>query len=116
MSSGEAVATDVQQRLLLEAAWEAVARGGIDPVSLRGSATGVFAGVMYSDYGSLLAGDRVVGVRGNGSAPSVASGGGAGGRGAGGPGGEGGTAGAAVGAGPRSRAPAPPRRLALARA
>ncbi|MEO3798374.1 polyketide synthase, partial [Nonomuraea sp. B10E15] len=40
-----------QQRLLLEASWEAVERAGIDPVGLRGSRTGVFAGVMYHDYG-----------------------------------------------------------------
>ncbi|GAA3291223.1 hypothetical protein GCM10020295_07520 [Streptomyces cinereospinus] len=41
---------DPQQRLLLECSWEAIERAGIDPVSLRGSATGVFAGVMYHDY------------------------------------------------------------------
>ncbi|WP_420884071.1 SDR family NAD(P)-dependent oxidoreductase, partial [Micromonospora sp. CPCC 205547] len=46
----EALAMDPQQRLLLEASWEAIERAGIDPVSLRGSATGVFAGMMYHDY------------------------------------------------------------------
>ncbi len=44
MSPREALATDAQQRLLLETAWEALERAGIGPVSLRGSATGVFAG------------------------------------------------------------------------
>ncbi|MEO3797846.1 SDR family NAD(P)-dependent oxidoreductase, partial [Nonomuraea sp. B10E15] len=51
ISPREALAMDAQQRLLLEASWEAVERAGIDPVGLRGSRTGVFAGVMYHDYG-----------------------------------------------------------------
>ncbi|MHA4820378.1 type I polyketide synthase, partial [Streptomyces aculeolatus] len=46
----EALAIDPQQRLLLETAWEAFEHAGIDPESLHGSATGVFAGVMYHDY------------------------------------------------------------------
>ncbi|MGW2327121.1 SDR family NAD(P)-dependent oxidoreductase [Streptomyces sp. NPDC001700] len=50
----EALATDPQQRLLLEAAWEVVERAGIDPVSLKGSPTGVYAGVMYHDYATGL--------------------------------------------------------------
>ncbi|WP_328345676.1 type I polyketide synthase [Micromonospora sp. NBC_00421] len=52
LSPREAVATDPQQRLLLEVVWEALERGGIDPASLAGSSTGVYAGVMYNDYGS----------------------------------------------------------------
>ncbi|QEU89615.1 SDR family NAD(P)-dependent oxidoreductase [Streptomyces kanamyceticus] len=43
---------DPQQRLLLEASWEVFERAGIDPGLLRGSATGVFAGVMHHDYAS----------------------------------------------------------------
>ncbi|WP_328455592.1 type I polyketide synthase [Amycolatopsis sp. NBC_00438] len=74
MSPREAVATDTQQRLLLEVSWEAIERAGIDPRVLRGSRTGVFAGVMYNDYNSLVSGGDLEAYQGNGSAGSVASG------------------------------------------
>ncbi|RZD55374.1 beta-ketoacyl synthase [Streptomyces albidoflavus] len=76
MSPREALATDPQHRLLLETAWEALEQAGLDPRELRGSRTGVYAGLMYSDYAARLGRvpPEVEGYVGNGTAPSVATG------------------------------------------
>ncbi|MEV6280664.1 type I polyketide synthase [Nocardia sp. NPDC051832] len=76
ISPREATAMDPQQRLLLQSTWEAFEHAGIDPESVRGSRTGVFAGVMYHDYLSRLHAvpEALAGYVGTGGAASIASG------------------------------------------
>ncbi|MET8584725.1 type I polyketide synthase [Streptomyces collinus] len=76
ISPREAVAMDPQQRLMLEASWEAFERAGIDPRSVHGSRTGVFAGVMYHDWATRPGEipEEYAGYLGNGGHTAVVSG------------------------------------------
>ncbi|MGC1737561.1 type I polyketide synthase, partial [Mycobacterium sp.] len=72
VAPSEALATDPQHRMLLELSWEALERAGIDPTTLRGSATGVFAGIIAQGYGMLA--EEIEGYRLTGMTSSVATG------------------------------------------
>ncbi|MEU1802447.1 type I polyketide synthase [Streptomyces sp. NPDC019937] len=76
ISPREALALDPQQRLLLETAWETFEDAGLRPDTLDGSATGVFAGVVTQEYGSLVhqGSEPVDGFLLTGTTASVASG------------------------------------------
>ncbi len=57
ISPREAVRVDPQQRLVLEVAWEALEDAGLAPASLAHSNTGIYVGVIGSDYGLLTSRD-----------------------------------------------------------
>jgi acyl transferase domain-containing protein len=60
ISPREAEEMDPQQRLLLESAWETLENARIDPLSVHGSDTGVFAGLMYHEYEGASTGGSLV--------------------------------------------------------
>ncbi|MFC5212510.1 type I polyketide synthase, partial [Streptomyces coerulescens] len=73
ISAREAVAMDPQQRIVLEATWEAIESAHIDPTALRGSETAVFMGAMAQEYRA-GAEDGARGLHLTGNAGSVLSG------------------------------------------
>lgn len=72
----EAVTLEPQQRVLLEVTWEAIENAGINPTTLHNTLTGVYAGVMGTEYGSQIqfAPKDVAGYGYMGTATCVASG------------------------------------------
>ncbi len=54
ISPVEAQLLDPQQRLMLETSWRALEDAGMDPDRLRGSRTGVYAGISNYDYRGLI--------------------------------------------------------------
>ncbi len=51
----EARMMDPQQRMLLETTWQALEDAGIDPEAIRGSRTGIYAGIGSSEYRDVIA-------------------------------------------------------------
>ncbi len=60
ISPVEADLLDPQQRLMLETSWRALEDAGMDPDRLRGSRTGVYAGISNHDYRSLIMAGREI--------------------------------------------------------
>ncbi|MFG3714249.1 SDR family NAD(P)-dependent oxidoreductase [Micromonospora sp. NPDC047730] len=76
ISAVEAESMDPQQRLLLEVAWEALEHAGMPADRLRGTRSGVFAGLSIDDYKGLQIADpaRIDGYTGTGNLFCVAAG------------------------------------------
>lgn len=73
----EALALDPQHRLLLETSWEALERAGVVPERLRGTRTGVYAGLVHGNYGPHAREKPPAGLEpylGLGGSPSAATG------------------------------------------
>ena len=75
ISPREAESMDPQHRLVMEVAWEALEHAGLAPNTLANSQTGVFLGIVASDYGRLVLNDlsKIDGYAGIGVTPSIAA-------------------------------------------
>ncbi|MEO6829238.1 MAG: beta-ketoacyl synthase N-terminal-like domain-containing protein, partial [Acidobacteriaceae bacterium] len=73
ISPREAPHVDPRQRKMLEIAWEALEDAGIPPLSLNGSATGVYMATLSSDYDTILCRNygRITSSTGTGTANSI---------------------------------------------
>ncbi|MEC3978422.1 polyketide synthase [Amycolatopsis sp. H20-H5] len=73
ISAREATTMDPQQRILLETAWAALEHAGIAPGGLKGTRTGVFAGISSTEYSLLTMADpaEVDAWSGSGAAAAV---------------------------------------------
>jgi acyl transferase domain-containing protein len=74
MSPREALASDSQQRLILECGWEALEAAGLDPLAMKRSQTGVFVGLIAHDYGAGSGNPELEGYVSSGISGGVASG------------------------------------------